>query len=102
MRRVAFDKTGTLTRGEPTLTDRVMAEGRDEAEVLALVATLERDSEHPLAAAIREGARASGIEPGAPEAFEVHAGEGVRGQVGGHTVVVDSRRFVGAARGLWK
>ena len=88
VRRVAFDKTGTLTRGEPTLTDRVMAEGRDEAEVLALVATLERDSEHPLAAAIREGARASGIEPGAPEAFEVHAGEGVRGQVGGHTVVV--------------
>ena len=97
VRRVAFDKTGTLTRGEPTLTDLLVAEGRDEAGVLRLVATLERDSEHPLAAAIREGARTRGIDTGTPEAVEVHAGEGIRGQVDGHTVVVGSRHFVAAA-----
>jgi len=75
------DKTGTLTEGKPTLTDVVAAEGTDEAELLSLVASLERGSEHPLAEAIVDGARNRGATLSEAGDFEAVTGQGVRGRV---------------------
>ena len=55
---IILDKTGTITRGEPALTDVVVAQGQAETEVLRLAASLERGSEHPLGEAIVKGAEA--------------------------------------------
>ncbi|MDX5364758.1 MAG: heavy metal translocating P-type ATPase [Pseudazoarcus pumilus] len=94
---VAFDKTGTLTLGRPQLTDLVAAEGFERAEVLALVAAVERRSEHPIAEAIVAAARAEGLELPQAEGFEATAGHGVRAQVAGRRVEVGADRMM---RGL--
>ena len=78
---LVVDKTGTLTLGKPRLIAVETAEGFDEAEVLRLAAALERGSEHPLAAAIVEGAEERGIAIPAADGFESVTGKGVRGQV---------------------
>lgn len=82
------DKTGTLTEGKPKLTDVVAAEGFDEAEVLALAASLEKGSEHPLAEAILAGAEERGATPSAVKDFEAVTGKGVRGTVDGKQVLL--------------
>lgn len=91
-RTAIFDKTGTLTYGEPNLTAVVVAPGRDEPQTLALVASLERYSKHPLAGAIVRGAQERGLA--LPEATEVHEepGAGLVGIVEGHAVKVTSRK----------
>jgi Cu2+-exporting ATPase len=73
---VVLDKTGTLTKGEPEVTDVVTAEGFDATEVIALVASLERESEHPLAEAIVRDAEASGVTLRAVTDFESVPGHG--------------------------
>ena len=78
---VVVDKTGTLTEGKPTLASVVAAEGFLEDEVLRLAAGLERGSEHPLAAAIVDGARARGLDVPPAADFESHTGKGVTGHV---------------------
>ncbi len=83
-----LDKTGTLTEGKPKLVAVVPASGHDEAEVLRLAASLERGSEHPLAAAIVDGAVERGIDLAAAEDFEAVAGKGVKGRVGGQSVAL--------------
>lgn len=80
------DKTGTLTEGRPTLTDVVTAEGIDESELLSLVASLERGSEHPLAEAIVAGAEERGLALSETKDFEAVTGKGVRGTVSGRAV----------------
>lgn len=80
------DKTGTLTEGRPTLTDVVTAEGIDESQLLSLVASLERGSEHPLAEAIVAGAEERGLALSETEDFEAVTGKGVRGTVSGRAV----------------
>jgi Cu+-exporting ATPase len=82
------DKTGTLTEGKPTLTDVVAAEGVAEAELLGLAASLELGSEHPLAEAIVEGAKARGAQVGKAHDFEAATGKGVTGHVGGRSVAL--------------
>ncbi len=77
------DKTGTLTAGRPALTSVVPLGDRDERAVLGFSATLERDSEHPLAAAIVAGAAGRGAETGKLTAFESITGKGVTGRVDG-------------------
>ncbi|MCB1059976.1 MAG: heavy metal translocating P-type ATPase [Calditrichaeota bacterium] len=86
-----FDKTGTLTYGEPKLTDRLIANGFDEREVLSLVASLERYSKHPLAHAIVESAKIEGVE--LPEANQVTEtpGYGLIGFADNHKVIITSR-----------
>src|ERR1700694_5833662 len=76
---VVLDKTGTITRGAPALTDVVVAGATPEAELVRLVASTERASEHPLAAAIIAGARARGLETVQPQDFDSVTGKGVRG-----------------------
>lgn len=90
-RTAIFDKTGTLTYGEPRLTEQLIAPGFEQKEVLALVASLERYSKHPLARAILAAAKDSGIQ--LPEATEVgeQPGQGLQGTVAGHHLQITSR-----------
>jgi Cu2+-exporting ATPase len=92
---VVMDKTGTLTTGEPEVTDVVVAAGEDEARVLALVAAVERESEHPLAEAVV--ARADAVAPAdrpAVAGFENVPGHGAVATVDGKRVVVGNRRLL--------
>lgn len=91
---VTFDKTGTLTLGEPKVTDLIPVEGSTE-ELLRAAATVERDSEHPLARAIVQRARSEGISPSDPRGFESLTGAGARAQVDGRTVYVGSPTLFG-------
>ncbi len=90
---VIFDKTGTLTRGEPVLAGAAVAPGVDEAEMLAIAAGVERDSEHPLARAIVNGAAQRGVPPAASSGFENLAGRGARATVDGANVHVGGPRL---------
>jgi Cu2+-exporting ATPase len=91
---VVMDKTGTLTRGEPEVTDVVVAGGEDELRILALAAAVERESEHPLAEAVVARADAAGAERLAAHGFENVPGQGARATVDGHRVVVGNRRLL--------
>jgi Cu+-exporting ATPase len=94
MRKVntlVVDKTGTLTEGKPKLISIVTADGWQEQKLLRLAASLERASEHPLAAAIVSGAEDRGLELVGAESFESITGKGVRGTVDGHSVVLGNR-----------
>ena len=88
------DKTGTLTEGRLALKSIEPLEGLDESELLRLAAGVERGSEHPLAAAIVEGARARGITAGEPRAFESLTGRGAKGIVEGKTVAVGNAKLL--------
>ena len=85
---VVVDKTGTLTEGRPRLTDVVALPGTQERMLLRLAGSLERGSEHPLAAAVVEGVRARRIALVEPEAFVAVPGKGAKGTVGGQDVVL--------------
>jgi Cu+-exporting ATPase len=85
---VVVDKTGTLTEGRPALTTVVAEAGSDESTMLRLVASLERVSEHPLAAAIVRGAKERGIQTGPVADFRSVTGKGVVGVVDGRTVAI--------------
>lgn len=91
---IAFDKTGTLTAGRPELTDLSVAEGFDEADVLALVAAVEGQSEHPVARALVEAAAARGLTVARPETFDSVPGKGVAGVVEGRRIEVGADRYM--------
>jgi Cu+-exporting ATPase len=91
---LVVDKTGTLTLGKPSLVDVQPAPGWDEARLLRLAASLERGSEHPLAAAIVAGSEARGVALTATEAFESVTGKGVQGQVEGRRVALGNRALM--------
>jgi Cu2+-exporting ATPase len=94
---VIFDKTGTLTRGEPVVASVAGTDGLTEREVLALAASVEADSEHPLARAIVAAAARAGATPSAASNFEALAGRGARAVVDGRDVVVGGPRLVSEA-----
>jgi Cu+-exporting ATPase len=85
---LVVDKTGTLTEGRPALTSVVALPGYDEIGVLGLAASLERQSEHPLGAAIVAGATARGARLNAADNFVSKTGQGVRARVEGRTVLL--------------
>ena len=85
---LVVDKTGTLTEGAPRVTALVAAEGIDEDAMLGLAASLERASEHPLAAAIVRAAGDKGIALREPGAFASVTGKGVTGTVDGRAVAL--------------
>ncbi len=90
------DKTGTLTEGKPRLTDVITADGADADEMLRWAASLEQSSEHPLAAAIVNGARAKGLALIAAQDFQTVAGGGVRGRLGDRFVLVGKADYLHA------
>jgi Cu+-exporting ATPase len=96
---LVVDKTGTLTLGKPVLQRVVAIAPFSEAEVLQYAAALERSSEHPLAAAIVDGANARGTASVAAEAFESITGGGVSGNVLGRKVVLGNAALL-EARGI--
>jgi Cu+-exporting ATPase len=105
MRKVdtlVVDKTGTLTEGKPRLTDVIPVEGGDKQALLRLAASLERDSEHPLAAAIVQGARERDIDLHEPEEFDSHTGTGVSGRVNGKEVLLGNTRLLEEFKVAWK
>jgi Cu+-exporting ATPase len=85
---IVLDKTGTVTEGRPTVTDIIVTKAGSENEVLRLVATLERLSEHPLADAIVKSARERGLKLGEVEGFESITGKGIVGVVDGAALAV--------------
>jgi Cu+-exporting ATPase len=91
---LVVDKTGTLTEGRPRLTAVEAAGRRPEAELLRLAASLERASEHPLAAALAAAAAERGLALAEPVAFEVEPGRGVRGLVEGHSVAAGTAELL--------
>ncbi len=92
---LVVDKTGTLTEGRPDLASVVAAPGFEETGLLHLAASLERGSEHPLAAAVARGAASRGIALVEPEGFESLTGRGVRGRVDGRGVAVGTGALLG-------
>ncbi len=91
---VALDKTGTLTEGAPALTDLTVSEGFDPKDVLRLAASVEQNSEHPIARAIVEAARDQGLSLSGVEEFQSEAGFGVRAAIGGRRVEVGADRMM--------
>ncbi len=94
------DKTGTLTLGKPQITDVVPLKDMSASDVLALAASAERYSEHPLAEAVREAARAQNLPLSEPDTFEAVPGKGVHATVNGSRVAVGNRRLLPAAESL--
>ena len=97
LQTVILDKTGTITRGQPALTDVVVRNGLAEAELLQLVASAERSSEHPLAEAIVRGAEDRDLRLAEPSNFESVTGKGVRVAVNGHRLLIGNRRLLSDA-----
>jgi P-type Cu+ transporter len=93
---LVVDKTGTLTEGKPTLVSVVAAQGVDEARLLRLAASLERGSEHPLAAAVVAGAEARGAALTAVQGFRSVTGQGVTGRVEGVEVALGNAALLGS------
>ena len=88
IRAVVFDKTGTLTEGQPEITGVASEAGVDEKELIGLCASIQQDSNHPLAAAFVNHARQMGIDPVKPEAVSVVPGKGIHGRVGDRRIVI--------------
>jgi Cu+-exporting ATPase len=91
---LVVDKTGTLTEGKPKLITVLPLKDGDEQRLLRLAASLERASEHPLAAAIVGGAEERGVELTRVESFDSITGKGVRGKVDGQLVALGNRALL--------
>jgi heavy metal translocating P-type ATPase len=97
-RTAIFDKTGTLTFGHPSLTELSPAPGWEGSEVLQFVASLERYSKHPLAGAVLEAARQTGVALLEADTVSERPGQGLSGSVSGRSVHVTSRGKLVAQR----
>ena len=91
---LVVDKTGTLTEGKPRVTAILPAAGLSESEILPLAASLERSSEHPLAAAIVNAAKERGASIEEPTAFASVTGKGITGTVGGKFVALGNAKLM--------
>ena len=91
---IILDKTGTITQGKPSLTDVVVANGFSDDEVLRLAAAVEKVSEHPLAAAIVEGAESRGLALPQAQDFQAIPGHGVEAKLDGRRVVLGNLRLM--------
>jgi Cu+-exporting ATPase len=95
LKYVVFDKTGTITTGKPAVTDVIRVDSLSEDEVLALAASLETGSEHPLAEPIVALARERGLAMSAVSDFSAVAGAGVTGTIGGTAYRLGNAEFMG-------
>ncbi|MGJ0507253.1 MAG: heavy metal translocating P-type ATPase [Methylocystis sp.] len=95
---IAFDKTGTLTFGKPRLTDLLPARGEDADKLLRLAASVEAQSEHPVAAAIVAAAKDRGLKLAPVASFESVSGMGVAGVVERHRIAIGAERYMASLR----
>jgi Cu+-exporting ATPase len=93
---IVVDKTGTLTEGKPRLVSVTALDAFTDADVLRLAASLERGSEHPLAAAIVSGAEERGLSLATTEDFKSMTGQGVTGRIEGRTVALGNEHMMRA------
>ncbi len=91
---IVLDKTGTITRGEPDLTDIVTADNFDENDLLQIVASAEKSSEHPLAAAIVRGAESRNLTLKKVENFNALEGRGIEAKVSGKNLLLGNLRLM--------
>ncbi|WP_315750489.1 MULTISPECIES: heavy metal translocating P-type ATPase [unclassified Bradyrhizobium] len=91
---LVVDKTGTLTEGKPKVTAIVTAGGFDETEALRLAASVERASEHPLAAAVVRHATERNIKLADVKGFDAPTGKGARGEVDGKSIVLGTATYL--------
>ena len=91
---IVFDKTGTITEGKPTVTDVLPAPGVQAEELLQLTASAEKGSEHPLGAAIVQGAQEKGLTFLAVEGFEALTGRGIEARISGKAVLAGNRKLM--------
>jgi Cu+-exporting ATPase len=97
LQTIVLDKTGTITQGKPTVTDYVTVNGianGNELNLLRLVASVERNSEHPLAEAVVQYAQTQGVELSDAQEFEAIAGSGVQGYVSNRLVQIGTYRWM--------
>jgi P-type Cu+ transporter len=95
---LVLDKTGTLTEGKPKLVSVVATEAMVENAVLSLAAALEKGSEHPLAAAVLEGAKTRGVPVPEVNGFQARVGMGVTGRIEGREAALGNQRLLEALR----
>lgn len=100
IKAIVFDKTGTLTKGKPEVTDIIPLSGMDEDDLLAIAASLEKQSEHPLAEAIYTYAQDEDIELAEGQNFSAIPGHGVQGDVEGTTYYFGNRKLISDIVGL--
>ncbi|WP_340820403.1 heavy metal translocating P-type ATPase [Methanolobus sp. WCC4] len=91
---IVFDKTGTLTKGKPELTDIIITAGHSEDEVLAIAASAEKGSEHPLGESIVKAAEDRKLEIGNVEHFKSIAGHGVEATLDGSSILLGTRKLM--------
>ncbi|WP_316572373.1 heavy metal translocating P-type ATPase [Neobacillus sp. YIM B06451] len=91
---VVLDKTGTVTNGEPVLTDIILSGAVEEAEMLTLVGSAEKQSEHPLAQAIVQGIQEKGVALKPVESFEAIPGYGIKAVVSGRELLAGTRKLM--------
>jgi Cu+-exporting ATPase len=97
LQTIVLDKTGTITQGKPTVTDFVTVNGTansNELKLLHLAASVERNSEHPLAEAVVQYAQSQGVELTDSQEFEAIAGSGVQGYVSNQWVQIGTHRWM--------
>ncbi len=97
LQTIVLDKTGTITQGKPTVTDYVTVNGTansNEIKLLRLAASVERNSEHPLAEAVVQYAQAQGVELANTQEFEAIAGSGVQSYVSDHWIQIGTHRWM--------
>jgi len=97
LQTIVLDKTGTITQGKPTVTDFVTVNGTansNELKLLRLAASVERNSEHPLAEAVVQYAESQGVELTDSREFEAIAGSGVQGYVSNQWVQIGTHRWM--------
>lgn len=97
LQTVVLDKTGTITQGKPTVTDFITVNGTangNELKLLRLAASVERNSEHPLAEAVVQYVQSQGVELTDSREFEAHAGSGVQGYVSNQWVQIGTHRWM--------
>lgn len=97
LQTIVLDKTGTITQGKPTVTEYVTVNGTangNELKLLRLAASLEHNSEHPLAEAVVQYAQSQGVELEDPQEFEAISGSGVQGYVSDRLVQIGTRRWM--------
>ncbi|HEY9659933.1 MAG TPA: heavy metal translocating P-type ATPase [Allocoleopsis sp.] len=97
LQTIVLDKTGTITQGKPTVTDYVTVNGTangNELKLLRLAASVERNSEHPLAEAVVQYAQSQGVELANTQEFEAIAGSGVQGYVANRRVQIGTYRWM--------